>query len=132
MDLAEAIDTNDTSFLDNSEYNDADAIPLNGPLPSSHFVHNEDDREDVKTWVLSVVTDASIEQRFPRREQSRNTLYEGIFSSDRPTCIVTGYPIHPADMLEVNNSTANRKDWNAYVGKVKLCQWTGQPQNPIY
>ena len=41
MDLAEAIDTSDTSFLDNSEYNDADAIPLNGPLPTSHYVNNE-------------------------------------------------------------------------------------------
>lgn len=132
VDLAEAIDTSDTSFLDNSEYNDADAIPLNGPLPASHYVNSEDEREDVRTWVLSVVTDTSIEQRFPRREQSRNTIYEGVFSTDRPTCIVSGFPIHPADMLEVNNSTANRKDWNLFVGKVKYCPWTGQPQNPIY
>jgi hypothetical protein len=29
--------------------------------------------------VLSVVTDNSIEQRFPAREQSRNTLYEGAY-----------------------------------------------------
>lgn len=86
----------------------------------------------MRTWVLSVVTDASVEQRLPPREQSRNTLYEGLFSSDRPTCIVTGYQIHPADMLEVNNSTANRKDWNAYVVKTRTCPWTGQAQNPLY
>jgi intraflagellar transport protein 172 len=70
----------------------------------------QDSREEVRTWVLSVVTDNSIEQRFPSREQSRNSLYEGLFSSDRPTCIVTGYPIQPADMLEINNSVANRYD----------------------
>jgi hypothetical protein len=29
--------------------------------------------------VLSVVTDNSIEQRFPAREQSRNSLYEGAY-----------------------------------------------------
>lgn len=92
----------------------------------------QDAREEVRTWVLSVVTDSSIEQQFPRREQSRNTLYEGLFSSDRPTCIVTGFPIQAADMLEVNNSVANRRDWNVYVGKLKICPWTGQPQNPIY
>ena len=50
----------------------------------------QDDREEVRTWVLSVVTDNSVEQRLPPREQSRNTLYEGLYSSDRPTCIVTG------------------------------------------
>lgn len=92
----------------------------------------QDDREEVRTWVLSVVTDSSIEQELPKREHSRNTLYEGLFSSDRPTCIVTGFPVHPSDMLEVNNSTANRKDWNAYVVKNKTCPWTGQPQNPLY
>ena len=45
---------------------------------------------------------------------------------------MTGYQIHPADMLEVNNSTANRRDWNAYVVKSKSCPWTGQAQNPLY
>ena len=34
-------------------------------------------REEIRTWVLSVVTDNTIEQRFPPREQSRNSLYEG-------------------------------------------------------
>lgn len=89
-------------------------------------------REDVRTWVLSVVTDSHIEQKLPSRERSRNTLYDGVFSSDRPTCIVTGYPVYPADMLEINNSTANKKEWNALVSKTRTCPWTRQPQNPIY
>ena len=92
----------------------------------------QDIREEVRTWVLSVVTDSSVEQRFPAREKSRGTLYEGFFQSDRPTCIVTGYPVHPAETLEVNNSIANRKDWNAFVAKARVCPWTGQPQNPVY
>jgi len=132
VDLTEAIDANDASFLDNSEFQDADAIPLSDTLPMKHYLDSEDDREEVRTWVLSVVTDNSIEQRLPARESSRNTLYEGLYSSDRPTCIVTGYQIHPADMLEVNNSTANRRDWNAYVVKTRACPWTGQAQNPLY
>jgi intraflagellar transport protein 172 len=93
---------------------------------------SQDDREEVRTWVLSVVTDSSIEQKLPRREQSRNTPYEGLFSSDRASCIVTGYPVNPTDTLEINNSIANRRDWNAYVAKVRTCPWTGQPQNPQY
>eukprot|EP01038_Epipyxis_sp_PR26KG_P006699 gene6699-9188_t len=135
VDLTEAIDypKDAANYLDNSEFSEADAIPLNdAPLPGKHYLDSEDDREEVRTWVLSVVTDSSIEQRLPPREQSKNTLYEGLFSSDRPTCIVTGYQIHPADMLEVNNSTAIRKDWNAYVVKSRTCPWTGQAQNPLY
>jgi hypothetical protein len=82
--------------------------------------------------VLSIVTDSNVEQRFPGREASKNTLYDGLYNSDKNTCIVTGYPIYPADMLEVNNSTANRRDWNLLVSKTRVCPWTGQPQNPLY
>eukprot|EP01041_Mallomonas_annulata_P001132 gene1132-2194_t len=131
IDLSEAIETNDSSFMDNTEYNDTDAVPLDVSPGQIHYL-SEDAREEVRTWVLSVVTDSSIQQRFPRREQARNTIYEGLFLSERPTCIVTGYPVYPADILEVNNSTANRKDWNAYVAKLRTCPWTGQSQNPIY
>ena len=86
----------------------------------------------MRTWVLSVVTDPSISQKFPKRDKARNTLYEGLYSSERPTCIVTGYPVFPAEMLEINNSVANRKDWNTYVAKMRTCPWTGQAQNPLY
>lgn len=41
VDLTEAIDSNDTSFLDNSEYNVVDGIPLNGPLPTVHYLSTE-------------------------------------------------------------------------------------------
>jgi len=132
VDITDAVDSQDASFLDNTEYHDTDAIPLNGPLPKTHYLRSEDAREEVRTWVLSVVTDSNIEQRFPPREQSRNSLYEGLFNSNRPTCIVTGFPVHPADMLEVNNSVANRRDWNTYVGKSRVCPWTGAAQNPLY
>jgi intraflagellar transport protein 172 len=110
VDLTEAIDSGDASLLDNTEFHDTDAIPLNCPLPTTQYVRDEDSREDVRTWVLSVVTDSTVEQRFPARETSRNSLYEGLFNSERPTCIVTGFPVHPADILEVNNSTANRRE----------------------
>ena len=89
-------------------------------------------REDVRTWVLSVVTDSNIEQKIPPREKTRNTLYDGLFISERSSCIVSGYPVYPTDLLEVHSSTANRRDWNALVSKTRICPWTGQAQNPIY
>lgn len=89
-------------------------------------------REEVRTWVLSVVTDSTVEQRLKPRNQSRGTLYEGLYSSDRPTCIVTGFPVQSVDMLEVSSSVANRKDWNFLVAKTALDPWTGQAQKPMY
>lgn len=133
VDISEAIDAEDVSLLDGSDLMDADGIPPQDYLPSKHFLESEDDREDVRTWVLSVVTDSSIEQRLPPRESTRNTLYEGLFYTDKqPLCVVTGFPIHPSDLLEVNNSTANRRDWNNIVSKTRTCPWTGKQENPLY
>jgi intraflagellar transport protein 172 len=132
VDITEAIDSQDPSAVDNTDFHDTDAVPLQSPLPKDHYLRDEDSREEVRTWVLSVVTDSNIEQKLPPREQSRNSLYEGLFTSSRPTCIVSGFPVHPADMLEVNNSVANRRDWNAFVCKARVCPWTGAAQNPLY
>ena len=41
VDLTEAIDSHDASFLDNSEFQDADAIPLHEALPTKHYLTNE-------------------------------------------------------------------------------------------
>ena len=41
VDLTEAIDTGDGSFLDNSDLQDADAVPLNGPLSETHYLDDE-------------------------------------------------------------------------------------------
>ena len=132
VDITEAIDSGDSSYLDNSQLEEADAIPLNGPLPSTHYINDEDTREEARTWVLSIVTDSGVEQRLKPRNSSKGTIYEGLYSSDRPTCIVTGFPVHPVDVLEINNSTANRRDWNSLVAKTHTCPWTGKPQNPLY
>jgi intraflagellar transport protein 172 len=135
VDITEAMDAADPSLLDNSDLQDADALPAHiDALPAQHYLAHEEDREEVRTWVLSVVTDSSIDQRLPSRDAVRNTLYEGLFlaSGNKPACIVTGFPVQPADLLEVNNSTANRRDWNALVNKTRMCPWTGQPQNPLY
>jgi hypothetical protein len=41
VDLTEAIESNDPTFLDNSEFQDTDAVPLNGPLPSTQYLRDE-------------------------------------------------------------------------------------------
>ena len=44
MDLSEAIDTEDASFLDNTEFTDTDAVPLNSALPNAHYLVDEVDK----------------------------------------------------------------------------------------
>ena len=41
VDLSEAIDTEDASFLDNTEFTDTDAVPLNTTLPTAHYLVDE-------------------------------------------------------------------------------------------
>lgn len=85
VDIAEAIESQDSSHIDNTEFHDTDAIPLDANLPPSQYIRRDHDREDVKTFVLSVVTDSNIEQRFPEKSQSRGSLYEGLFNRCAPS-----------------------------------------------
>lgn len=41
VDIAEAIDSADPSFLDNSEFQEADAIPVHDTLPIKHYLVHE-------------------------------------------------------------------------------------------
>ena len=41
VDLTEAIDAADASFLDNTEFQDADAISLHEALPLRHYLDSE-------------------------------------------------------------------------------------------
>ena len=41
VDLSEAIDSGDASFLDNTEYHETDAVPLNATLPTAHYLVDE-------------------------------------------------------------------------------------------
>ena len=51
VDLTEAIDTNHASFMDNADFQEADAVPLNGPLPESHYLEDEVRDIDACVWV---------------------------------------------------------------------------------
>ena len=61
--------------------------------------------------MLATVTESKIEQQLPSADKARGTLYEVLFESPRKSCVVTGYPISPADCLEVNGTVTNKRDW---------------------
>ncbi|CAM9795585.1 unnamed protein product [Chrysoparadoxa australica] len=133
VDLTEAIDEGDATLIDNSDFADATNVPLTGnsTLPKEQYL-GEDQREEVRDWVLSVCTDSSIEQTLPPQHESNGTLFAGLYASDLPSCIVTGYPVHKKNLLEINQSRANKRDWNAFVRIFKKCPWTGQTEQPKY
>ena len=99
VDLAEAIDAQDPSYLDNADYHDTDTIPLQAALPQTQYIRDENTREDVRTWVLSIVTDSSIEQRFPPRERARNYFTKD-YSQRKGHHVLLRFPVHPADLLK--------------------------------
>lgn len=41
VDITEAIESADPSYVDNSQFEEADAVPLSGPLPTTHYVQDE-------------------------------------------------------------------------------------------
>jgi intraflagellar transport protein 172 len=86
----------------------------------------------VRDWVLEMCTSSDIDQQLPSAADARGTLYEGLYASDRPTCIATGFPVHAVDMLQANGSVANKRDWNAYVTKTKRDPWTDRAEKPRY
>lgn len=138
IDLIEAIEDGDTSTLDNADLADtAIPSPFDYDLPKTQFL-NEEKREEIREWVLAMSMDQAVEQSLPPQGEG-DPIYEGLYNSSNPICIVTGYPVPPHSLLELeiegHNAgviTANKKDWNAYVQITKQCPWTNQPRTPKY
>ncbi|CAM9798674.1 unnamed protein product, partial [Hapterophycus canaliculatus] len=103
VDLTEAIEEGNASLLDNSDFAEATNVPLmdGRTLPVKQHIPKESNREEVRDWVLSVCMDAKIDQALPPEKEAGGTLYEGLYASDLPSCVVTGLPIHKRDMIQV-------------------------------
>ena len=132
VDLIEAIEEGDASNIDNADFADATNVPFETRLPTFFYLPEHEDREEVRDWVLSICMDNDIEQKLPRQGEAEGTIYAGLYASDKPTCIVTGYAVNSRDLLEINNSVANKRDWNALVSKSRTCPWTGQEAVPLW
>jgi len=138
IDLIEAIEDGDTSTLDNADLADTCIpSPFDYELPKNQYL-NEDKREEIREWVLAMSMDQAVEQSLPEKGQG-DPIYEGLYASSDPICIVTGYPVPQQTLLELELDghnggviTANKQDWNKYVQTTKVCPWTGQPRTPKY
>lgn len=133
IDLSEAIEDGDASGLDNADLEDTCIPePFSKGLPKGQYA-DDDKREEARDWVLAISMDSSIEQALPPHDEAGPpTIYDALYPSKDVKCIVTGYPIPEMAMIEVNNSTANKKDWNKFVERTKFCPWTRLSEKPQY
>jgi intraflagellar transport protein 172 len=132
VDIVEAIEEQDASLIDPSDFSDADNVRFDFELPKEQYLTDSDAREEIKDWVLELCTTSSVSQSLPSPSQAQGTVYEALFASREPLCIVTGFPIPPKNRLEVNGSIANKENWNFMVSRTRKCPWTGKDQTPIY
>ena len=134
VDLAEAIEEGNPDLVDNADFADATAVPFDDQLPSRdrQYLTDSDARAEVRDWVLQVCIDPNIGQSLPSAEDAVGTIYEGLFLSDLPTCIVTGYPVPQSQLISVSNSRACKGDWNALVAKTRKDPWTKEPAAPRF
>merc|ERR1711865_621559 len=132
IDLTEAIEDGDASMLDNADLAETCIpAPFESELPKNQY-QAENKREEVRDWVLAMSMDQAVEQSLPTREDRGGaSIYDVLYTSKNPPCIVTGYPIPPNQVLEMT-ATSNKQDWNKFVSKAKTDPWTSQPQNPVY
>ena len=108
IDLTEAIEEGNTDNIDNADFADATNVPFPFDLPTQQYLPHEDDREEIRDWVLTICMDKSVDQQLPAKQQALGTAYSGLYASDLPTCIVTGYPVQKWELLNVNKSVANK------------------------
>mmetsp|Transcript_3021 Transcript_3021/g.11522 ORF Transcript_3021/g.11522 Transcript_3021/m.11522 type:complete len:1330 (-) Transcript_3021:1351-5340(-) len=131
IDVTEAMEETTPGTVDHSDFCGT-CIPFPVDMPDEHYIQSEQDREDIRDWVLAICVDKSVSQQLPSRSQAVGTIYAGLYSSNSPTCIVTGYPVQPWEIVEISNVTANKGDWNHYVRVVKRCPWTNKEQVPSF
>ena len=132
VDLIEAIEEGDMGGMDNADFAEATNVPFDVTLPASFYLDDGEDREEVRDYVLSVCMDNDVEQKLPRQGEAEGTVYGGLFASDKPTCIVTGYAVNNRDLIEVNKSKANKRDWNALGTRSKKCPWSEVDASPSW
>lgn len=133
LDLAEAIeDPDNAQFEDNVDFQDTDIpSPFDIPLPEQNLL-SEDEREEIRDWVLQIQMDDSVETTLNMRqcEESGNDVYEASLINPYTNelyepCVVSGYPLLRSNMItcKLCNKGAVREFWNEYVAESQKCPW---------
>lgn len=139
LDIVEAIDGEDTSTIDNVNFEISD-IPQDFPIPERHFLEDKQ-REEVRDWVIQLSMDQQIERALPTRscEDCGSSIYVAslvcfVCKMESDMCCVTGYPVASEDRVTCKacKMPANKHNWNVYIHRCQTCPWCMVPQQPFY
>ncbi|KAJ3152666.1 hypothetical protein HDU86_005539 [Geranomyces michiganensis] len=120
LDLSEAIDEQDASMLENTDFEHTD-VPFEFSLPAENLP--DVNREEVRDWVLQVSLDQKVNQEMDTRECDNcgTSIYDASLSCQNchtawEPCVVTGYPVLRQKVKCGSCARpANKEDWNKFV-----------------
>ncbi|XP_036261104.1 intraflagellar transport protein 172 homolog isoform X2 [Molothrus ater] len=119
LDLSDAIEEGNLDSLDHSDFQQTD-IPFEVPLPAHQHVP-EEQREEVRDWVLTVSMDQRLQQALPQDERGSyeaSLVAAGTGVASLP-CLLTGYPVL-GNKIELRPGREVKKDaWYKFVMAVK-------------
>ncbi|KAH0622981.1 hypothetical protein JD844_025935 [Phrynosoma platyrhinos] len=121
LDLTDAIEEGSLDALDHSDFQNTD-IPFEVPLPAKQHV-SEEQREEVRDWVLTVSMDQRLEQVLPQDE--RDTYEASLMAASTGVrslpCLITGYPVlRNKVVFKRPGKEANKESWNKFLMAVKM------------
>ncbi|KAJ7341442.1 hypothetical protein JRQ81_005540 [Phrynocephalus forsythii] len=121
LDLTDAIEEGSLDALDHSDFQDTD-IPFEVPLPAKQHI-SEEQREEIRDWVLTVSMDQRLEQVLPRDE--RDTYEASLVAVSTGVrslpCLITGYPVlRDKVVFKRPGKEANKESWNKFLMAVKM------------
>ena len=104
---------------------------------------SEQQREEVRDWVLALSMDQQVEQSLSMRTCGTcgTETYEGALvchncKTQSDMCMVTGYPIPLGERTVIKGADppvfARKEDWNRFVHRFGVCPWTNTAQAPSY
>ncbi|TPX36361.1 hypothetical protein SmJEL517_g01621 [Synchytrium microbalum] len=132
LDIVEAIESGDSSVLENADFADTD-VPFDFKMPKDSNLMPR--KSDVKDWILQVSMDQRVRQEVDKRncEGCGTTIYAAALSCPNcrqvhEPCIITGYPVlRTRASCGTCRGVANREDWNKFVSVEHVCPWCGSP-----
>ncbi|KAF7235879.1 hypothetical protein EYD10_17309 [Varanus komodoensis] len=121
LDLTDAIEEGSLDALDHSDFQDTD-IPFEVPLPAKPHV-SEEQREEIRDWLLAVSMDQRLEQVLPRDE--RDTYEASLVAANTGVralpCLITGYPVLRNKVeFKRPGKEANKDSWNKFLMAAKM------------
>jgi intraflagellar transport protein 172 len=142
LELAEAIEDPNSAALEegSGDFEGTDIpSPFEIPLPENNIL-SENDREDLRDWVLQIQMDNDVERVLNMRqcEETGEDVYEASLinphtNEQYDACIVSGYPLLRSNMITCKfcSKGAVRDYWNEYVTVAQKCPWCSSIQTPF-